>query len=54
MVEDLGVKTKPFLRSWYLRAKHFPGIDKSGMESEAEVDALDVDDIIMTKEDQGR
>ena len=48
MVEGLGAKAKPFLKSWYLGAKYFPGIDNSGMDSEEVVDALDIDDITMT------
>jgi len=46
IMEDLGEKAKPFLKSWYMGAKNWPGMDKTGMDSEAAVDAANVDDII--------
>lgn len=45
MVADLGDSAKPFLKSWYMGAKFFPGIDGEGMDTPATVEALNIDDI---------
>ena len=45
VTDDLGEKARPFLKSWYMGAKNWPGMDKSGMDSEAHVDSVDVDNL---------
>ncbi len=37
MVADLGDYVLPFLRSWYEGARHYPGIDNTGMSTDAEI-----------------
>ena len=40
MLVDLGEKFRPYLRSWYEAARHWPGVEQEGMSSGAEIDAL--------------
>ena len=42
VIEDLGEKAKPFLKSWYMGAKYFPGMNTEGMDSAADVESADV------------
>ncbi|MGE5492650.1 MAG: hypothetical protein ACM31P_15345, partial [Actinomycetota bacterium] len=39
MVEDLGEAIRPFLKSFYLAVRNYPGFDKTGMETEAQVES---------------
>lgn len=41
MVEQFGEKIVPFLKSFYLGAKNYPGVDYPGMNSEAEIEQLE-------------
>jgi N12 class adenine-specific DNA methylase len=41
MVEDLGEAVKPFLKSFYLAVRNYPGFDGKGMNTEAEIDSLE-------------
>jgi hypothetical protein len=41
MLEDLGDVVKPYLKSWYLAVRNYPGFDNAGMQSEAELEASD-------------
>jgi len=45
MVETFGDAIRPFLRSMYLGARHYPGLDNSGMDSERVVEGVDVETI---------
>ncbi|MFZ5773057.1 MAG: DEAD/DEAH box helicase family protein [Thermodesulfobacteriota bacterium] len=38
---DVADKLRPYLRSFYLGAKSFPGIDRDGMDSEADIERLE-------------
>lgn len=38
MIADLGEATRPYLKSWYLAVRNYPGFNNEGMESEAELD----------------
>ena len=40
MVEDLGEAITPFLKSFYLAVRNYPGFDNKGMNSEADIDEL--------------
>lgn len=51
MIADLGDAAKPFLKSWYMGAKNWPGVDRKGMDAEADVDNTNIDDILKSKED---
>ncbi len=42
MTQDLGQQATPYLKMWYMGAKNWPGMDKTGMDSEAAVDAAEV------------
>lgn len=49
---DAAGRLAPYFKAWYMGAKNWPGMDKTGMDSEVVVDALEIDDIIqVTKED---
>jgi N12 class adenine-specific DNA methylase len=37
MVADLGEAVRPYLRSWYESARHYPGFDNEGMTPAAEI-----------------
>ena len=37
MVEEYGEDVRPYLRSWYLSVRYYPGVDPSGMDSAAQV-----------------
>jgi hypothetical protein len=39
MVKDLGEAVRPYLKSWYLAVRNYPGFGNEGMESEAQLDA---------------
>ncbi len=41
MIADLGDKIRPYLRSLYLAARNWPGIDRKEMNTEAELDLMD-------------
>jgi hypothetical protein len=41
MIADLGEAVRPYLKAWYLAVRNYPGFDKTGMESEAEVEAIE-------------
>jgi len=45
VIDDLGPKAKPFLKSWYMGARYYPGMNIEGMEMAEIVEAIDVDDI---------
>lgn len=40
IVEDLGEAITPFLKSFYLAVRNYPGFDNKGMDSEADIDGL--------------
>jgi hypothetical protein len=41
IIGDLGESARPYVKSWYLAVRNYPGFDKSGMESEADLDRLE-------------
>jgi N12 class adenine-specific DNA methylase/tRNA1(Val) A37 N6-methylase TrmN6 len=41
MVGDLGEAVRPYLRSFYEGVRHYPGLDAAGMNSSAEIDAME-------------
>lgn len=41
MVADLGEAARPYLKSWYLAVRNYPGFDNAGMESEADLEAAE-------------
>jgi len=45
MIADLGEKIKPYLKSWYMAIKNYPGFDNTGMDKESVVDATDLDNL---------
>ena len=45
VIDDLGVKAKPFLKSWYMGARYYPGMNTEGMDTVEIVEAIDVDDL---------
>jgi N12 class adenine-specific DNA methylase len=38
MLADLGDAVKPYLKSWYLAVRNYPGFDRTGMNSEADIE----------------
>ena len=38
MLEELGEKVKPYLKSWYMAVRYHPGFDAAGMDNEAAVE----------------
>lgn len=40
MIEEYGNDVRPYLRSWYLAVRYYPGVDSTGMDSAARVDEL--------------
>jgi N12 class adenine-specific DNA methylase len=38
MIDDLGEAVRPYLKSWYLAVRNYPGFDASNMNSEAEIE----------------
>lgn len=52
MVSDLGEAARPYLKSWYLAVRNYPGFDSRGMQSEAELEAAPKP-TIMNKEPPG-
>jgi hypothetical protein len=41
MVADLGEAVRPYLKAWYLAIRNYPGFDNAGMQTEAELEALE-------------
>ncbi|QOJ19473.1 MAG: PLxRFG domain-containing protein [Gammaproteobacteria bacterium] len=41
MINDLGEKVRPYLRSFYEAARHYPGLDTTGMTTAAELDLME-------------
>jgi N12 class adenine-specific DNA methylase/predicted RNA methylase len=41
MLSDLGDKIKPYLKALYLGARNWPGMDKTGMQTEAELETAE-------------
>lgn len=41
MISDLGDVIRPYLKSFYMAVRNYPGFDKEGMNNEAEVDQVD-------------
>jgi len=37
MIDDLGDVVRPYLKSWYLAVRHYPGFDNTGMDSELDI-----------------
>ena len=54
ITQDVGEKARPYLKSWYLAARNWPGMDKSGMQTEQELDAISDEEIDNTIEEQNR
>jgi len=40
MIEEYGYDVRPYLRSWYLAVRYYPGVDATGMDSASRVDEL--------------
>ena len=40
MIEEYGYDVRPYLRSWYLAVRYYPGVDSTGMDSAARVDEI--------------
>lgn len=38
MIADLGERARPYLKSWYLAVRNYPGFNNEGMESEAQLE----------------
>jgi len=38
MIEEYGYDVRPYLRSWYLAVRYYPGVDSTGMDSATQVD----------------
>ena len=38
MIEEYGHDVMPYLRSWYLSVRYYPGVDPAGMDSATQVD----------------
>jgi N12 class adenine-specific DNA methylase len=38
MIADLGEVVRPYLKSWYLAVRNWPGFDNAGMQSEAQLE----------------
>lgn len=52
MVADLGEAARPYLKSWYMGARYFPGLDAKGMDDAATVETANVSDIVESRDDQ--
>lgn len=42
MIEVYGHDVRPYLKSWYLSVRYYPGVDPAGMDNAAQVDNLTV------------
>ena len=40
MIADMGEVIRPYLKSLYMAVRNYPGLDKTGMNTEAELDAI--------------
>lgn len=47
MIEGLGSNIKPYLKACYSAVKHSPGMNSTGMSTEEEIDAIDIDSIVV-------
>jgi len=45
MINDLGDKIKPFLRSFYEGARYYPGLDNKGMSGAEEIESASTSDV---------
>ena len=50
MIGDLGDVIRPYLKSFYMAVRNYPGFDKTGMDNEAALD--EIDEAIVTPEDK--
>lgn len=41
MIQDLGEKVRPYLRSFYEAVRHYPGLDTEGMTASEELDLME-------------
>ncbi len=46
MIDDIGDTIKPYLKSLYLAVRNYPGVEKNGMNTEAEIDVIDIDSAV--------
>lgn len=44
MIADLGEAARPYLKSWYLAVRNYPGYNNTGMESEAQLEDEEIED----------
>lgn len=42
MIAEYGHDVRPYLKSWYLSVRYYPGVDPMGMDDAAQVDNLTV------------
>lgn len=40
MIGEYGEEVRPYLMSWYLAVRYYPGVDTTGMDSAARVDEI--------------
>ncbi|MEW5889969.1 MAG: strawberry notch C-terminal domain-containing protein [Pseudomonadota bacterium] len=54
MLADLGEAARPYLKSWYMAVRYYPGFDAAGMQGAAELDAIDESAIAVESEEAPR
>ena len=54
VLADIGEEFKPFLRGTYENLRHYPGIEKDGMSTAAEIEGIDLDAIGKQADNAGK
>jgi hypothetical protein len=52
MVADLGDGIRPFLKLFYIAVREYPGLDSAGMNTEEEINAIDIDSVVVGTEEK--
>ena len=54
VMADIGTEFKPFLRGTYENLRHYPGIEKDGMSTATDTDAINLDEITTEPDNTGK
>lgn len=54
VMADIGAEFKPFLRGTYENLRHYPGIEKDGMSTATDTDAINLDEIPAEPDNTGK
>jgi len=54
MISEFGEKIRPYLKSFYLGARHYPGVDNTGMDTEADIEKIEKELTLSQKQESAK